>query len=126
MSMKWRIITNKYNLRDAPWRGAVGIEEDEPDLAVPAIVCWFTRGWDLALIQQVIDTHNGLDSCSQLRTAVIEWRDARQALFDCKPTPVADAGGTGMRYDLTIINRLANAEHDLMRLARSLRPITGT
>ncbi len=43
--MRWRVIENKWNLASAPWSGAVGIEEDDKDLAVPAIVCWFTRGW---------------------------------------------------------------------------------
>jgi hypothetical protein len=118
--MRWRILKNEYNLQGSPWRGAVGIEEDEPDLSVPAIVCWFTRGWDLSLIQQVIDTHNGLDSCSQLRAAAIEWRDARQALFDHQPMKIPNAGGVGIRYDPTILDRLANAEHALMRIARAI------
>jgi hypothetical protein len=59
--MRWRIITNEYNLNGAPWRGAIGIEEDDQDLAVPAIVCWFMRGCDLPIIQQVVDSHNELE-----------------------------------------------------------------
>ena len=42
---RWRIAENEWNLQGAPWRGAVGIEEVDSDLAVPALICWFTRGW---------------------------------------------------------------------------------
>lgn len=57
--MRWRILRNEWNLKGAPWSGAVGIEEDDEQLAVPAIVCWFTRGWDQpALAQEVCDAHN--------------------------------------------------------------------
>ena len=42
---RWRIVENEWNLKCAPWRGAVGIEEVDDELAVPALVCWFTRGW---------------------------------------------------------------------------------
>lgn len=42
---RWRIAENEWNLRGAPWKGAVGIEEIDDDLAVPALICWFTRGW---------------------------------------------------------------------------------
>jgi hypothetical protein len=55
--MRWRIIRDKWNLDTAPWKGAIGIEEDD-GMAVPAIVCWFTRGWNIAMIQSVIDEHN--------------------------------------------------------------------
>jgi hypothetical protein len=56
--MKWRVIQNKWNLKRPPWTGAIGIEEDDDELAVPAIVCWFTRGWPLELVQHVVDAHN--------------------------------------------------------------------
>jgi len=56
--MRWRRIVNEWNLRAEPWSGAVGIEEDDPDLAVPAIVCWFTRSWPDAMIDRVIELHN--------------------------------------------------------------------
>lgn len=42
---RWRIVENKWNLKAAPWRGAIGIEEVDNELAVPALVCWFTCGW---------------------------------------------------------------------------------
>jgi hypothetical protein len=42
---RWRIIENEWNLKRAPWSGAIGIEEVDDELAVPPIVCWFTRGW---------------------------------------------------------------------------------
>lgn len=44
-NMRWRIIRNKWNKETQPWTGAVGIEEDDDTVAVPAVVCWFTRGW---------------------------------------------------------------------------------
>lgn len=55
---RWRIIENEWNLKAAPWRDAVGIEETDEDMAVPAIVCWFTRGWGEYLAQSVVDQHN--------------------------------------------------------------------
>jgi hypothetical protein len=55
---KWRIVTNKWNLKEAPWFGAIGIEEADKELAVPALVCWFYRGWDEATVQRVVDLHN--------------------------------------------------------------------
>ena len=55
---RWRIIENEWNLKASPWLDAVGIEEINEDLAVPAIVCWFTRGWDENLAQHVVDLHN--------------------------------------------------------------------
>ena len=42
---RWRIAENEWNLKGAPWRGAIGIEEVDDGVAVPALVCWFTRGW---------------------------------------------------------------------------------
>jgi hypothetical protein len=66
---RWRVIENKWNKESKPWTGAVGIEEVDDDLAVPAIVCWFTRGWALTeddngewLAQHVVDLHNLLVS----------------------------------------------------------------
>jgi hypothetical protein len=56
--MKWRIARNKWNMRASPWHGAVGIEEDDDSFDVPALICWFMRGVDLADIQQVVDSHN--------------------------------------------------------------------
>ena len=56
---KWRIARNKWNVKDPPWRGAIGIEEDDEVLAVPSLVCWFTRGgWSMKMIQDVVDSHN--------------------------------------------------------------------
>lgn len=44
---RWRIIEDdSWNKGVAPWTDAVGIEEIDEDIAVPGIVCWFTRGWD--------------------------------------------------------------------------------
>lgn len=54
----WRIIENEYNLRMAPWSGAVGIEEIDEEIAVPSIVCWFMRGWDRATVENVVRVHN--------------------------------------------------------------------
>ena len=64
--MRWRVIKNPGVF--APWRDAVGIEEDEESLAL-AIVCWFTRGWtdSLAMAQDVVDSHN----------AKLEWKVRR-------------------------------------------------
>jgi hypothetical protein len=56
--MKWRIVENKWNLLNSPWRGAIGIEEDDKEAAVPAMVCWFCRGWMFADVQRVVDQHN--------------------------------------------------------------------
>jgi hypothetical protein len=57
--MRWRILQNKWNLKCPPWHDAIGIEEDDEILAVPAVVCWFTRGWDQpALAQSVVAAHN--------------------------------------------------------------------
>jgi hypothetical protein len=43
---RYRIAENHWNLEGQPWRDAIGIEEIDPDdnLAVPTLVCWFTRG----------------------------------------------------------------------------------
>jgi hypothetical protein len=58
--MKWRVITeDSPNQRVAPWTDATGIEEADDVLAVPAIVCWFTRGsGNGRLAQYVVDLHN--------------------------------------------------------------------
>lgn len=55
---RWRVIENEYNLRSAPWTGAIGIEEIDPEMAVPAIVCWFTRGWASTDVENVVRAHN--------------------------------------------------------------------
>ena len=47
MSKKpWRIIENEHNLARPPWTDAIGIEEIDDAVHVPAIVLWFTRGWE--------------------------------------------------------------------------------
>lgn len=56
--MRWRIARNEWNLEDRPWHGAVGIEEDNDVAAVPALICWFLRGIDRKIPQQVVDAHN--------------------------------------------------------------------
>ena len=56
--MRWRLIENKWNMKDRPWRGAVGIEEDNDAQAVPVLICWFVRGIDPAIPQAVVDAHN--------------------------------------------------------------------
>ena len=60
MLKRWRVIENEWNLKGEPWSGAIGIEEIDNDLAVPGIVCWFTRGWDDsdAMARHVCDLHN--------------------------------------------------------------------
>jgi hypothetical protein len=55
---KWRIATNKWNLECSPWDGAFGIEEDDDSAHVPALVCWFYRGYDRVTVQRVVDAHN--------------------------------------------------------------------
>ena len=55
---RWRIIENEWNLKGAPWTGAVGIEEVDNDVAVPALVCWFMRGVDPIDIEGVVRLHN--------------------------------------------------------------------
>jgi hypothetical protein len=60
--MRWRIIKNEHNISCAPWSDAIGIEEDDDRVAVPEIICWFTRpdGKENAL--HVVDLHNrGMD-----------------------------------------------------------------
>lgn len=43
--MRYRIAENEWNLRNPPWSGAVGIEDMiDPDLAVPPVAVWVTRG----------------------------------------------------------------------------------
>ncbi len=56
---RWRIIENEWNLKGAPWPGAIGIEEVNDALAVPGVVCWFTRGWDnKRAARQMVELHN--------------------------------------------------------------------
>ncbi len=64
---KWRLIENEWNLKSAPWRGAIGIEEVDDDLCVPSVVCWFTRGWDSEkAARQVVELHNAaLDNAEE-------------------------------------------------------------
>lgn len=59
--MRWRIARNEWNLRGAPWHGAFGIEEDDEQLAVPGMICWFYRGTSIAEVQAVVDAHNALE-----------------------------------------------------------------
>lgn len=46
----FRIAKNEYNIKDLPWRGAVGIEQvylwdDGSEVfGTPPLVCWLTRG----------------------------------------------------------------------------------
>jgi hypothetical protein len=56
--MRWRIATNEWNLKAAPWTDAVGIEEDDDDAAVPGILCWFTRPNGLENAKLVVVLHN--------------------------------------------------------------------
>lgn len=60
MTMRWRLIENEWNLKGAPWSDAVGIEEDDNSVAVPAIVCWFMR-WPNSKVMaaEVCRLHNG-------------------------------------------------------------------
>lgn len=60
--MKWRITENEWNLRQRPWSESIGIEEDDPQLAVPTMVCWFLRGWLIEDVQAVVDAHNAAGS----------------------------------------------------------------
>lgn len=55
--MKYRIAENRYNIQNPPWRDAVGIEDISEGLAVPSLICWFTRG-DPELPQKVVDLLN--------------------------------------------------------------------
>lgn len=56
----WRIIENEWNLKAAPWKDAIGIEEIDDDLAVPGVVCWLTSGWpdNREIAQHIVDLHN--------------------------------------------------------------------
>lgn len=61
----WRRITkDSANIRAQPWSEAVGIEEIDEELAVPGIVCWFSRGWafdeeqTIHIADHVIALHN--------------------------------------------------------------------
>lgn len=43
----WRIAKNKWNVKNPPWRGAIGIEAPEDEygrLAVPPLIAWTLRG----------------------------------------------------------------------------------
>lgn len=45
---RYRIAENEWNLKDPPWRDAIGIEDIgglDPDYAVPPVVAWLTRGY---------------------------------------------------------------------------------
>lgn len=58
---RWRVIREDTpNEQASPWREAIGIEEDDEEALVPAIVCWFTRGWEYpeVMVQSVVDQHN--------------------------------------------------------------------
>jgi hypothetical protein len=56
---KYRIAENEWNLKGSPWRDAIGIEEIDDGMAVPPLICWFTRGSDThALTQRVVDLLN--------------------------------------------------------------------
>ena len=59
--MRYRIAENEWNLKTAPWRDAVGIEDlEDGHLRVPALVCWFTRGeGQEELARRVVDILNG-------------------------------------------------------------------
>lgn len=60
--MRWRIVVNEWNLKSAPWSDAVGIEEDDDSLAVPGVLCWFTRPDGQENAERVVELHNrGLD-----------------------------------------------------------------
>lgn len=41
---RYRIVSDTFNLKSAPWTGAIGIEDTGENITVPALVCWFTRG----------------------------------------------------------------------------------
>lgn len=56
---RWRIAENEWNLKNAPWSDAVGIEEIDDIVAVPGVICWFTLGWDsLAAAEELVRLHN--------------------------------------------------------------------
>ncbi len=57
---RWRIIENEYNRSSAPWGGTMGIEEADEEAAVPAVILWFTRGWEDidSMARSVVDAHN--------------------------------------------------------------------
>lgn len=66
---RYRIAENEWNLKDPPWRDAIGIEEVEYErdergeyevFAVPSLVCWFTRGdGQERLADQIVALLNG-------------------------------------------------------------------
>jgi hypothetical protein len=44
---RWRVIrADSPNWAAAPWPDAIGIEAIDEHIAVPSIICWFTRGWN--------------------------------------------------------------------------------
>ena len=57
--MKYRIAENFWNCSALPWKDAVGIEEIDPKLTVPAVIAWFTRGeGQRELAELVVDLLN--------------------------------------------------------------------
>jgi hypothetical protein len=58
ITKKSRIVQNEWNLVVAPWDGAFGIEEVDDELAVPALMCWFCRGYPREVVQHTVDLHN--------------------------------------------------------------------
>lgn len=60
----YRVACNEWNLKNPPWTDAIGIEEvefrrgGEELYAVPAIVCWFTAGCDIGLVNRIADGLN--------------------------------------------------------------------
>lgn len=73
-TVRYRIAQNYWNIKNPPWREAIGIEEVfyRPDggevYTVPALVCWFGRGGvQPELAQRVVDLLN----------ADQEWLDER-------------------------------------------------
>jgi hypothetical protein len=71
VSASYRIAENEWNLKGAPWRGAVGIEyTDDGKLAVPPLVCWFTRGSEelAALIVSLLNRDAALSEWIQIKS----------------------------------------------------------
>jgi hypothetical protein len=60
----YRVACNEWNVKNPPWTDAIGIEEvevwpsGEEIYAVPAIVCWITRGTDIGLISKIVEGLN--------------------------------------------------------------------
>lgn len=75
---RYRIAENEYNIMHPPWSGAIGIEDltdgdpipegwsGEPFLAVPSLVCWFTRGSEhqAELVVDLLNAHEELKSAT--------------------------------------------------------------